>query len=244
VPHDGLAYPAAHLDLLQRHPSCRLLAVGPEHDAAWKTVSAATGGRARAYGSRADTALFFQAADVYLDAFPMPSVTSLLEAGRYGTPLVTHCAPSGLTAVWGADAPGLDRCIVRAPVLADYMAALTGLVSDAVRREALGAATERDIHQWHVGSHWAASLERVYAAVAASGARHPYTPPAIERCRSELDLLTPTLLHHGVALEQMLYRHKATLGLDPFVTGRLSRHPGLLLRAMASRVAGRWHRTD
>lgn len=244
VPNDALAFPIAHLDLLQRNPSCRLLAVGPPHDASWRIVSEASGGRARAYGPRADTALFFQAADVYLDAYPMPSVTSLLEAGRYGTPLVTRCAPSGLAAVWGADAPGLDRCLVRAPVLADYTAALTRLVTDPAWREALGTATEREIRRCHVGSNWAAVLERLYAAIAELEARRPYAPPPVQRARSELDLITPNLLHHGVALEQMLYRHKAALGFDPFVAGRLSRRPGLLLRAVASRVVARWRRMD
>src|SRR5262249_45466460 len=115
-------------------------------------------------GTRPDTALFYQAADVYLDSFPLPSITSLLEAGSYGTPLVSGCpcppAPPG--SVLGADTPALDTCLIRATDPADFRAAVGRLVEDAGLRRRTGEETRQSIAAIHAGAGWQRALEAVY----------------------------------------------------------------------------------
>ena len=96
----------AHRPILERPPRAVLVVIGPGSDAAASLCS-----RVRVLPARADTELFYQAADVYVDSFPVPSITSLLEAGAFGVPVVTRCSHSTRAATLCADAPGLREVL-------------------------------------------------------------------------------------------------------------------------------------
>ena len=86
----GVSFADALLPVLQGNPRVRLVAVGPGGTEDWSAAAAVVPGQILALGERADTRAFFEAADVYLDLFPFPSNTSLMEAGLHGLPLVTR----------------------------------------------------------------------------------------------------------------------------------------------------------
>src|SRR6185437_3034845 len=92
--------------ILRARPHVQLLAVGPNEDARWRDLRAATGGRARALGPRHDLPRIHAAADVYLEGFPVGSPTALLEAGLRGLACVR--APADVPPPFAIDGPALD----------------------------------------------------------------------------------------------------------------------------------------
>ena len=216
APADGTGFPDPLLPLLEGDPRAVLVALGPREGAGpgavWERARRRTGGRVRALGPRPDTALFYQAADVYLNSYPLPSITSLLEAGSYGTPLVSRCPypPAAPGTVLGADTPALGECLIRAPDPADYRATVGRLVGDAELRRRLGGRTARAIAGVHTGAGWERALETLYrhaaASVPASALRaRPDQPdrPAV----SDLDRLLPLLFGHEPDLEEITRFH-------------------------------------
>lgn len=198
---NDLVLPHAALPVLHRFPQAHLFVVGPPHTGAWEAAAEATGGRVRAFGSRPDTALFYQAADVYLDSFPFTSITSLLEAGSYGTPLV-GCFPYGAGArVLCADTPALRRTMIGATTSAEYHAAIERLLADAAYRAEMGALAAQGIARDHSGAGWQRWLSMTYSRALEIPA-HDGSPPCDEyRQPSELDALLHDLYSGDGALD-------------------------------------------
>jgi hypothetical protein len=76
--------------ILKRNPQVVLFAVGPRNHGKWAEASAAVGGRIKAMGLIDATKLsrFYDAADIYVDSFPLAGGISLLEAGDLGIPII------------------------------------------------------------------------------------------------------------------------------------------------------------
>ena len=90
TPIDGPGFLETLLPVVRRHENVVLLVVGPKPSGEWARAAEATGGRVRALGRQLDTAVLYEAADIYLDSFPFTSPTAMLEAGSYGLPLVAY----------------------------------------------------------------------------------------------------------------------------------------------------------
>ncbi|MBD2208367.1 glycosyltransferase family 4 protein [Nostoc linckia FACHB-104] len=153
----------AHVPLLEKHDNAVLVVIGPGDSEDWSAAVERTQGRIKIFAEREDTAVFYQAADIYVDSFPIISITSLLEAGSYGVPLVTRYPYSDACAILGSDAPGLDEHLLRARNLQQYTAILSRLIEDAEFRWSQGDATSKCIAEKHTGSNWQSSLEEIYA---------------------------------------------------------------------------------
>ncbi len=69
--------------ILKKNPQAVLFAIGPRNHGKWAEASAAVGGRIKAMGLIDATKLscFYDAADIYVDSFPLAGGISLLEAG-------------------------------------------------------------------------------------------------------------------------------------------------------------------
>jgi glycosyltransferase involved in cell wall biosynthesis len=163
------------LDLLEpvvaAHPEVVLLAAGPSPtEQAWRDAAGRTGGRIRALGLLPDVAVLQQAADVYVDSFPFASLTSLLEAGAYGAPVVTYRGHPDGCGVLGSDTEGVDPFMVRASDPEELAERMAGLVRDAAARELLGKATAEAILDTHTGPGWRAALAPLYDAPSGSRA--------------------------------------------------------------------------
>lgn len=151
--------------VLQQFPKAVLIAVGPEAKGAWRTARIDTNGRVFPLGAQWNNDLLYAASDVYLDSIPFSSITSLLEAGTYGVPLLGLTPHHSECHLLGPGAPGLERAMIKAQNLDHYRAALTRLVTDCEYRLALGRRVQADISSFHTGRAWRRSLHAVYTAL-------------------------------------------------------------------------------
>lgn len=75
--------------------SCRAYIIGPNDTGKWHEVNVLTDGKIKAMGESTEIEEFYQISDIYLDCFMMGSMTSLLDASKYGLPIIkfnnTHC---------------------------------------------------------------------------------------------------------------------------------------------------------
>ncbi len=206
----NINFAQAHVQLLIEHPDAVLIVIGAgDNGEDWSEAIAQTQGRIRVMGQTEQTALFYQAADIYVDSFPIPSNTSLLEAGSYGNPLVSR-NPFGLETceVLGADMPGLTGSLIQAKDLKDYTKIVSKLIEDKEYRLSLGAATQQKIEDTHWGDNWLKTLEHIYF----QAAHLPRVTPASESIREmlvgELDVLLCSHSSLGKAdLQKIMHWH-------------------------------------
>ncbi|AVH62364.1 glycosyltransferase [Nostoc sp. 'Peltigera membranacea cyanobiont' N6] len=159
---DGITYIDAHIPLLKQYENAILIVVGPGNREDWSDAIQRTQGRIKVYEEREDTAVFYQAADIYVDSFPFVSNTSLLEAGSYGLPLVTRHPYSDASEILGADMPGLTGNLIRVADIDEYTTVLSHLVEDKEFRLSLGEETRKKIAVTHWGDNWQRQLNDVY----------------------------------------------------------------------------------
>jgi glycosyltransferase involved in cell wall biosynthesis len=159
---DGISFADAHLPLLEKYEKVFLIVVGPNNPADWATAIQKTEGRIRVISETPNTAIFYQAADIYVDSFPFVSNTSLLEAGSYAVPLVTRNPYSDASEILGADMPGLTGNMIQVRDIQEYIATLSHLIEDEKLRQSLGEATSKKIAETHWGNHWQQKLENLY----------------------------------------------------------------------------------
>lgn len=151
---------------LLRRPTARLLVAGPSPTGAWADAAAATGGRIRAVGRLANITTLLSIADAYVDSFPFASLTSMLEAGAHGLPLVTFRGHPIECGVLGSDSPGLEDLLLAPSTPAGFVSALTELADSGCTRAARGAATRKAIVEGHSPSAWRETAELVYTEAA------------------------------------------------------------------------------
>ena len=187
--------------VIMADPKAVLLAAGPAPEGEWLEAERATGGRIRALGLLPDVRVLQQAADVYLDSFPFASLTSLLEAGSYGTPVITYRGHPDGCEVLGSDTPGVDEHMVRPGTPDELQSAVSRLLGDTAQRQLVGARTQQAILSTHTGPGWHDSLERVYDRAVEPPVIDPANPPS--RSTGPLDVLVALVqaanpFHQGV----------------------------------------------
>ncbi|HSU47040.1 MAG TPA: glycosyltransferase, partial [Arthrobacter sp.] len=128
---------------LLRRPNARLLVAGPSSTGTWAAAAAATGGRIQAVGRLANISSLLSIADAYVDSFPFASLTSMLEAGAHGLPLVTFRGHPGDCGVLGSDSPGLEELLLAPSTPAGFVSVLTELADSVSLRTARGTATRK-----------------------------------------------------------------------------------------------------
>lgn len=189
---DGISFADVHIPLLLKYEKAILIVIGPDPDNCrdWETAINKTQGRIRILTAREDTALFYHACDVYVDSFPFVSNTSLLEAGSYGTPLVTRYPyPSEASAILGADMPGLAGNLIQAHDLKEYTEILQELVENREYRQTLGEITKGKIRATHSGDNWHRDLQKIYtSAISSPTTINSFTEKI---CKNEPDAYLP-----------------------------------------------------
>ena len=145
-------------------PDVRLVAIGPtENDEPWVAARNRYGDRVQAIGMRPDIDPFMDAADVYLDSYPIPSITAALDAGALGLPVVS-LSPDG---EWWPDVAVEDDPALVDHVLIDvarYRERVGELVRSASTRAAAGRSIQLRIDEVHGSQAWLRSLDRVLDA--------------------------------------------------------------------------------
>jgi glycosyltransferase involved in cell wall biosynthesis len=163
---DGISFVDAHISLLNQYKRAYLIIVGPGTTEDYSCAIQQAEGRVIVYPEREDTAVFYQAADIYVDSFPFISTTSLLEAGNYSIPLVSRFPYSDASNVLGADTPGLTGNLIRTRDFEEYRKTLSRLIEDEELRLSLGETTRKKIIETHTKNYWQKSLQEVYAHAA------------------------------------------------------------------------------
>lgn len=164
---DGHSYLRVHEELLDQNPELWLTVVGPEPSGEWREAESRTEGRLRAVGRQDRLSDFYERTDIYLDSFPMGSLTSLLDAAARAIPCVSFTA-SEKPHVMTSDDPALDRLPVHFGELELYRTQVHALVQDRAMRLALGEASADSIRITHTGSGWSQQLDRMYHKLVAS----------------------------------------------------------------------------
>lgn len=170
---DGVNFAQAHLPVLKSCKKAVLIVVGPLGKEDWSEAIHEAEGRIRVLPQTEDTALYYQAADIYVDSFPFTSITSLLEAGSFAVPLVSRFPFGDQSEILGSDAPGLKGTLIRSRTLDEYTTELTHLVMDEMKRVSLGELTKEVIEINHWGIGWQQNLEDVYAQILKLKKREP-----------------------------------------------------------------------
>ena len=161
-PIDGLGFADAFVPLLKCDRRRHLVVIGPLGTVDWSAAEAQVPGQIIVMAERADTATFYEAADIYVDSFPFPSITSLLEAGLREVPLITRY-PYGLGCeIMGADSVGIDDVLVRTRRLSEFRETLHALLADSGGRHDLGRRTRASIEATNLGPAWRQHLRALY----------------------------------------------------------------------------------
>jgi glycosyltransferase involved in cell wall biosynthesis len=185
---DGISFADAHVPLLEHYERAFLIIIGPGTTEDYSSAIKQTEGRIIVYPEREDTAVFYQAADIYVDSFPFISNTSLLEAGSYGVPLVSRFPYSDESTVLGADMPGLTGNLIRTRDLEEYRKTLLHLIEDKEFRLSLGEATRKKIVESHTAGFWQKSLQKVYTLTATKPREIVTTAPTDQMFIGEPDV--------------------------------------------------------
>jgi hypothetical protein len=151
--------------IIRSSPKAKLIAVGPPSEGQWWSASMRSNGRIAALGRRENTDLFYAAADIYLDSVPFSSITSLLEAGSRGLPLLGYDSGEGELGLLGPGAPGIDDVMLLANGKESYHAILTRLISEPDFRRSVGQTTRDRILSLHSGSGWLTVVHHLYTSV-------------------------------------------------------------------------------
>jgi hypothetical protein len=159
LPIDGLDFLEVWEEILKVVPEAVVLAVGFDGDQRWKDASARVGNRIRTLDAMPHSQLLKvqDAADLYVEAFPFGTTTSLLEAGLKGIPV--GLAPAQSPPPYGTDGIALDDILQRPATIAEYQAAMKDLCRSADRRAALGIKVRDSILRHHSGVGWREHLE-------------------------------------------------------------------------------------
>jgi hypothetical protein len=211
---DGVNFAEAHIQLLKKYSQCLLIVVGAgDSNEDWSAAFHQTGGRIHILKQTKDTAVYYQAADIYVDSFPFVSITSLLEAGSFGIPLVTRYPySSDACQILGADMPGLTGNLIRARDIEEYTAMLSNLVEDAEGRQSLGEATRCTIEKSHWGENWQRLLEDVYYRAVTLPRINTSSGVATEMILDEPDVFLPSV--NGTENRQIMHWHLPLLPLN------------------------------
>ncbi len=160
---NGLSFADAHVQLLEKYKQAILIVIGPGEHPDWIAAIQQCQGRLRALSETEETAVFFQAADIYVDSFPFSSNTSLLEAGSYSLPLVSRFPYSSEDCkILGTDMPGLNENIIEVKDIKEYTKILSKLIESEDFRTSLGEKTRKKIAETHTGKEWKRFLCNVY----------------------------------------------------------------------------------
>ncbi|MBN1974560.1 MAG: hypothetical protein JW787_13050 [Sedimentisphaerales bacterium] len=149
--------------ILDKNKMTVLLVVGPQNHKRWAEYNTATKGRIRALGLQNDLRLYWAATDVYVDSLPFASLTSALDVGLLGTPLIgvyNHLSP-----VLSGDDISLNQCGTHVSSLEEFEVSLNRLIRSETLRKSRGKVISKSILGDHVGHGWRKYIDSMYQEV-------------------------------------------------------------------------------
>lgn len=143
-----------------------LVAVGPAVSDGWAQLKSAYPHRVHLPGLVPDPATVMDAADIYLDSYPTPSLTSILEAAAHELPSLSYApAVEPDLKILQPDSPGLTAGHQNARTPDEYELLLRGLIDGKEYREELGASNRENVTGAHTGEGWRSYLDLAYKSM-------------------------------------------------------------------------------
>jgi glycosyltransferase involved in cell wall biosynthesis len=161
----GRGFAALLERVLETHPRLKVVLAGPPPVGSWGPLVQRFPGRLVMPGPVSDPYSLYAAADIYLESYPVPSGTSVLEAAMAGLPVLTLqdlTARHGHARLFHADSPGLAGVRHAVATEHDYLSHLRKLIRDPALRAERGAAAREAVRAAHSGPGWSAALEALY----------------------------------------------------------------------------------
>lgn len=139
-------------EILARNQRALLIAIGPKSQGQWAKASKLVNGRVKALGPQKDLTLFHACADIYLDPFPISSLTAMLEVGIRGLPVIglnnSH-AP-----ILTGDDISIDGLNIYATSLEEYIALVENMIASSTLRKEKGVQIKNSIKADHLPPGW------------------------------------------------------------------------------------------
>lgn len=219
-PHGEIDFPDLLAKTLKDIENLQLLVIGPSPDEErWKQAYARSAGKVRAIGVQKDLSTYYQAADLYLESFPVGSLIASLDAVLYGVPVFRALAP-----------PLPVLCLDRYEGMnatAENNKVYSQMLRDTLNMgnfEALRTQQTTEIESQHIGADWDLCLERVIRAIPLQ-----HTPTGIvqrEANMDEQDTLWAEMQNHhsfmsreNMVLKNGLRRNYLYIGKGELLTG-------------------------
>ncbi len=195
--------------VLQRNPDAHLLAIGVSPTAMWTELAQRFTGRVHVAGHThgADAIACYAEADIYLDSFPCPSLTAMLEAATHGKPIVRHAPTDWQECGFTFDYEGLDADAYVWTTAEDYQADLDRLIADREYRLARGARNRAQVQERHAAEAFSRAFEQALRTAAAS--------PRLEPIASGHD---GTIDQLDELLYKLAYNNAVQTGLRPAIS--------------------------
>ncbi len=157
IDDNGLADCIIHIS--NKFKKVRFVFIGPNLNLAfWKEIKEKTNGKVDILGEITDVDSYYVAADIYLDSYPFVSLTSLLDAGKYGLPLVSVKKNMTVTDI---DDIALDNNF-KVNSLKELMTKLELWISNRGILEKQQFKYKDDIKKYHLLSSSSKILERAF----------------------------------------------------------------------------------
>jgi hypothetical protein len=148
--------------VLKQFPQAVLIAVGPDAKGAWLSANNQTEGRIIALGRRWDNENLYDAADIYLDSVPCSSITSTLEAGSHGLPILGYSPSNSEMCLLEPGGAGLDKGMLIAKDVDSYKVTLSRLIGDRAFRIQQGHKAQQEILSMHTGTNWLKAVDQIF----------------------------------------------------------------------------------
>jgi hypothetical protein len=159
---DGVTYADIHAPVLAKHPDAKLLVCGAGEQPEWEGAKAACGGRIISLPETGSPKVYFEAADIYVDSYPFPSSTSMMEAAGYGTPMLTLFTAPDASRIFGINHVALVGTAQQARSIAEYRDILDRMIGDKAWRQTLGEEGREAVAREHNMPGWMRWLDGVY----------------------------------------------------------------------------------
>lgn len=202
-PHGEIDFPGLLANTLKDIENIQLLVIGPSPDEErWKQALAFSAGKVRAIGVQKDLSLYYQAADLYLESFPVGSLIASLDAVLYGVPVFRALAP--LLPVLCLDRyDGMNANVANSEVYSQML--LNTLNTENL--EALGIRQKTAVENQHLGDGWDSCLERVVRALPLQ--HYPTRLKSEETSKDESDALWAEMqrCHSFMSRESMVLKN-------------------------------------
>jgi len=151
LPYGNLNFPETAVRILHENQSAVLVVIGTDKkNKDWLLASSNVGNRLVLAGQQTNIVDYYQASDIYLESFPLGSLTATLDAVLYGAPVIR--APQLVLDILGLDC--YDGMNSNAESIEEYCSYVKSLINDSSKQEELLQLQRQSVASAHTGDGW------------------------------------------------------------------------------------------